>query len=144
MLFHLEQVVFRALTTNLCVYSISIKKHIYWFVARKTLKLIINFSDHLLPIWVVSNSLFLPHSMTDSSMFLIHAIPNFDGFYDHWAILMENLLRSKKYWELIEYGVTLAPPNAMHKKKNSQMKANLRISKPRIMCFKQLIEQYLK
>ena len=25
------------------------------------------------------------------------AIPRFDGHYDHWAMLMENLLRSKEY-----------------------------------------------
>ncbi|MCI53232.1 retrovirus-related Pol polyprotein from transposon TNT 1-94, partial [Trifolium medium] len=27
-------------------------------------------------------------------------------------MLMENLLRSKEYWPLIENGVTVAPPNA--------------------------------
>jgi hypothetical protein len=40
------------------------------------------------------------------------SIPKFDGFYDHWAELMENLLRSKEYWSLIENGVTVAPANA--------------------------------
>ena len=30
------------------------------------------------------------------------AIPQFDGHYDHWAMRMENLLRSKEYWDLIE------------------------------------------
>ena len=33
------------------------------------------------------------------------AIPQFDGHYDHWAMRMENLLRSKEYWHLIESGV---------------------------------------
>lgn len=33
------------------------------------------------------------------------AIPQFDGHYDHWAMRMENLLRSKEYWDLIEIGV---------------------------------------
>lgn len=32
-------------------------------------------------------------------------IPRFDGHYDHWAMLMENLLRSKEYWEVVEKGV---------------------------------------
>ncbi|PNX61962.1 retrovirus-related Pol polyprotein from transposon TNT 1-94, partial [Trifolium pratense] len=40
------------------------------------------------------------------------SIPRFDGFYDHWAMLMENLLRSKEFWDLIENGVTIAPANA--------------------------------
>jgi hypothetical protein len=50
--------------------------------------------------------------MTESSSFLQPAIPKFDGFYDHWSMLMENLLRSKEYWNLIEHGVTVAPANA--------------------------------
>jgi cation diffusion facilitator CzcD-associated flavoprotein CzcO len=29
--------------------------------------------------------------------FVQPAIPRFDGHYDHWAMLMENLLRSKDY-----------------------------------------------
>lgn len=33
------------------------------------------------------------------------AIPQFDGYYDHWAMRMENLLRSKEYWDLIESGI---------------------------------------
>lgn len=33
------------------------------------------------------------------------AIPQFDGFYDHWAMRMENLLRSKEYWEMVETGI---------------------------------------
>ncbi|XP_058762698.1 uncharacterized protein LOC131636068 [Vicia villosa] len=37
---------------------------------------------------------------------LIHpAIPRFDGFYDHWSMLMENLLQSKKCLGLIENGI---------------------------------------
>jgi len=32
------------------------------------------------------------------------SIPKFDGDYDHWRLLMENLLRSKEWWHLIEPG----------------------------------------
>ncbi|GAU37106.1 hypothetical protein TSUD_278930 [Trifolium subterraneum] len=49
--------------------------------------------------------------MADSD-FAKPAIPKFDGFYEHWAMLMENLLRSKEYWSLIETGVVTAPANA--------------------------------
>ncbi|XP_050876529.1 uncharacterized protein LOC127080243 [Lathyrus oleraceus] len=31
-------------------------------------------------------------------------IPKFDGDYEHWSMLMENLLRSKELWNLIETG----------------------------------------
>jgi hypothetical protein len=36
------------------------------------------------------------------------AIPRFDGHYDHWSMLIENFLRSKEYWDLIETGITAA------------------------------------
>lgn len=31
-------------------------------------------------------------------------IPHFDGHYDHWSELMENLLRAKGLWNLVETG----------------------------------------
>ena len=50
--------------------------------------------------------------MAEQQSYMPPAIPRFDGFYDHWAELMENLLRSKEYWGLIEQGITVAPTNA--------------------------------
>ena len=44
--------------------------------------------------------------------FVQPAIPRFDGHYDHWAMLMENLLRSKDYWSLIESGIPASTPGA--------------------------------
>ena len=29
-------------------------------------------------------------------------IPHFDGHYDHWSELMENLLKAKGMWSLVE------------------------------------------
>lgn len=46
---------------------------------------------------------------TESSSFVQPAIPRFDGHYDHWAMLMENLLRSKEYWSLVETGIPAMP-----------------------------------
>ena len=43
---------------------------------------------------------------TESSNYVQSSIPRFDGHYDHWAMLMENFLRSKEYWNLIEHGIT--------------------------------------
>lgn len=31
-------------------------------------------------------------------------IPKFDGDFEHWSMLMENLMRSKEWWDLIERG----------------------------------------
>ncbi|PNY16541.1 retrovirus-related Pol polyprotein from transposon TNT 1-94 [Trifolium pratense] len=39
-------------------------------------------------------------------------VPKFDGHYDHWSMIMENLIRSKELWSSIEEGVTVAPVNA--------------------------------
>lgn len=38
----------------------------------------------------------------DNSTFVQPAIPRFDGHYDHWSLLMENHLRSKEYWSIVE------------------------------------------
>ncbi|XP_037494381.1 uncharacterized protein LOC119370393 [Jatropha curcas] len=43
--------------------------------------------------------------MTIESSFVQPAIPKFDGHYDQSAMLMENFLRSKEYWHLVEDGV---------------------------------------
>lgn len=40
-------------------------------------------------------------------------IPKFDGDYEHWAMLMENLLRSKEWWELIETGIVQPERNVI-------------------------------
>lgn len=45
--------------------------------------------------------------MTESS-FVQPAVPKFDGHYDLWAMLMENFLRSKEYWGLVENGIPAA------------------------------------
>ena len=37
--------------------------------------------------------------------FVQPTVPKFDGHYDHWAMLMENFLRSKEYWGLVESGI---------------------------------------
>jgi hypothetical protein len=47
-------------------------------------------------------------SMTTESSFVQPAVPRFDGHYDHWAMLIENFLRSKEYWGLIENGILAA------------------------------------
>jgi len=48
-----------------------------------------------------SNSLLREKIMSESS-FVQPAVPKFDEHYDHWAMLMENFLRSKEYWGVVE------------------------------------------
>ncbi|RXH75624.1 hypothetical protein DVH24_039323 [Malus domestica] len=46
--------------------------------------------------------------MAYENSFVQPAIPRLDGLYDHWSMLMENFLRSKEYWNLVEVGITAA------------------------------------
>ena len=46
--------------------------------------------------------------MATKSNFVQPAIPKLDAHYDHWCMLMENFLRSKEYWNLIEQGIPTA------------------------------------
>lgn len=43
--------------------------------------------------------------MASDNNYVQPAIPRFDGHYDHWSMLMENFLRSKEYWHLVETGI---------------------------------------
>ncbi|XP_071933434.1 uncharacterized protein [Coffea arabica] len=51
--------------------------------------------------------------MATESAFIQPAVPRFDGYYDHWAMLMENFLRSKEYWIVVENGVFAAAKGAL-------------------------------
>ena len=42
--------------------------------------------------------------MTTEGSFIQPVIPRSDGHYDHWSMLMENFLRSKGFWGLVEPG----------------------------------------
>jgi hypothetical protein len=61
-----------------------------------------------------------------NSTFVQPAIPKFDGYYEHWSMLMENLLRSKEYWTLIETGVVVAPANATPEQRRLADESKLR------------------
>lgn len=43
--------------------------------------------------------------MSSSDKFMQPSIPRFDGHFDHWSLLMENFLRSKEMWSLVEDGI---------------------------------------
>jgi hypothetical protein len=50
--------------------------------------------------------------------FVQPAIPRFDVHYDNWSMLMENFLRSKEYWQVVESRV--AEPVARAKLSETQ------------------------
>jgi len=43
--------------------------------------------------------------MVEASNFVTPCVPKFDRDYDHWSLLMENLLRSKGYWSVVEFEI---------------------------------------
>ncbi|KAL0537893.1 hypothetical protein IC582_026884 [Cucumis melo] len=58
--------------------------------------------------------------------FIQPAIPRFNGHCDHWSMFMENFLRSKEYWELVEPGYIEPASRSLQtdaqRKKNYEMK----------------------
>ena len=59
--------------------------------------------------------------MADSNHFSQACIPKFDGDYEHWSMLMNNFLRSKEYWSVVEMGFVEPAPGEIQttmKKKN--------------------------
>lgn len=48
--------------------------------------------------------------MAEGNSFSQVCIPKFDGDYDHWSLIMENLLRSKEYWSVVQGGYTEPEP----------------------------------
>jgi hypothetical protein len=91
-------------------------------------------------IFFLLSSLFLLSfsSMAEHANFVQPAIPKFDGFYDHWAMLMENLLRSKEYWSVIETGVVIAPPNATQEQRKLAEESKLRDLKVKNYMFQSI------
>ncbi|XP_050384597.1 retrovirus-related Pol polyprotein from transposon TNT 1-94 [Argentina anserina] len=55
---------------------------------------------------IVCECLAAARVMAENNNYVQPSIPRFDGHYDHWSLLMENFLRSKEYWSLIETGFT--------------------------------------
>ena len=58
---------------------------------------------------------------SDNTGFVQPAIPRLDDHYDHWSMLMENFLRSREYWSLVEDGII--EPAADSVLTEAQMKA---------------------
>ncbi|PNX99782.1 copia-type polyprotein [Trifolium pratense] len=82
--------------------------------------------------------------MAESSNFLQPAIPRFDGYYEHWSMLMENLIRSKEFWDLIETGVVTAPTNATAEQRKIAEESKLRDLKVKNYLFQSIDRSILE
>ncbi|KAK2427210.1 putative mitochondrial protein [Trifolium repens] len=81
---------------------------------------------------------------TSNLHFVQPAIPKFDGYYEHWSMLMENLLRSKEYWNLIENGVVVAPANATPEQRRAADDSKLRDLKVKNYLFQAIDRSILE
>jgi type I site-specific restriction endonuclease len=66
------------------------------------------------------------------------AIPKFDGHFDHWAMLMENLLRSKEYWSIVEGGIPVLPTAATSEQRKIVEEARLKDLKAKNYLFQSI------
>jgi hypothetical protein len=82
--------------------------------------------------------------MIETPSFVQPAIPRFDGYYEHWSMLMENLLRSKEYWGLIEHGVTIAPANATVEQRRAADESKLKDLKVKNYLFQSIDRSILE
>jgi hypothetical protein len=76
--------------------------------------------------------------MAEQTHYMQPSIPKFDGHYDHWSMLMENLLRSKEYWNIVESGVTIAAPNATAEQRRVAEESKLRDLKAKNYLFQSI------
>jgi len=61
--------------------------------------------------------------------FVQPVIPKFDGHYEFWSMTMENFLRSKEMWQIIEDGIPLlgSPTEAQQKTVAEAMLKDLKV-----------------
>lgn len=51
----------------------------------------------------------MAESSSTNGKFVQPEIPKSDGYYEHWAKLMDNFLCAKEYWTLIKKGINTVP-----------------------------------
>jgi len=76
-----------------------------------------------------------------SENFVQTAIPRFDGYYDHWSILMENFIRSKEYWQVVVDGI---PEPAEGTKVSDAQKAEAQAAKLKDLMAKNYLFQEIE
>nr|KYP72898.1 Retrovirus-related Pol polyprotein from transposon TNT 1-94 [Cajanus cajan] len=85
--------------------------------------------------------------MSASEKFVQLAIPKFDGHYDFWSMTMENFLRSKELWSLVDKGIptpTLGLGSASEVQKKVVEEAKLKDMKVKNFLFKAIDREILE
>ena len=76
--------------------------------------------------------------------FVQPAIPRFDGHYDFWAMTMENFLRSKELWSLVEEGIPTLGVAPTEAQRRSVSEANLKDLKVKNYLFQAIDREILE
>ena len=82
-----------------------------------------------------------------SEKFVQPAIPKFDGHYDHWSMMMENFLRSKEMWSLVDEGIpepAIGTEATSEAQRKSVEEAKLKDLKVKIFLFQAIDREILK
>ncbi|XP_027359769.1 uncharacterized protein LOC113868411 [Abrus precatorius] len=82
--------------------------------------------------------------MSTSDKFMQPAIPSFDGHYDFWFMTMENFLRSKELWQLVEDGIPVFGATATEAQRKSVAEANLKDLKVKNYLFQSIDREILE
>nr|GEV79467.1 retrovirus-related Pol polyprotein from transposon TNT 1-94 [Tanacetum cinerariifolium] len=81
---------------------------------------------------------------TEGSSFGQPNIPKFNGDHDHWSLLMENLLRSKEYWFVVENGIPEEGENQTPAQKKNLEDMKLKDLKAKNYLFSSIDKSILK
>ncbi|XP_014511841.1 uncharacterized protein LOC106770552 [Vigna radiata var. radiata] len=76
--------------------------------------------------------------------FMQPVIPRFDGHYDFWSLTMENFLRKKELWQLIEEGIPVLEATSTEEQRKSVAEANLRDLKVKNYLFQAIDREILE
>ena len=82
--------------------------------------------------------------MTTSEKFVQPAIPRFDGHYDFWSMTMENFLRSKELWQLVEDGIPTLGTTPTEAQRRTASEAQLKDLKVKNFLFQAIDREILE
>ena len=82
--------------------------------------------------------------MSAPEKFVQPAIPKFDGHYDFWSMTMENFLRSKELWQLVEEGIPKLGATPTEAQRRNATEANLKDMKVKNYLFQAIDREVLE
>lgn len=82
--------------------------------------------------------------MSNSEKFVQPAIPRFDGHYDFWSMTMENFLRSRELWSLVEEGIPEMAVGTLEPQRRAMEDANLKDLKVKNFLFQAIDREILE